>query len=437
MAAPSNQAVIHVGRPDECAPHRSMEKVFKFRAENPLNKFIAVVWEEKDYEAMKSLLPEGTECWLWQDNKQLMNTLMDRLNDFAGAQVVGPRWYVCDKGHETPATYDKLVEKCSTCQEPCKFEEPLREKLADFCKVFERVIRLTNFDTRSGEQLTKLVNPIRNVCLNMRYALGCEHEAALDVRGKGKGKPALLCAAGPSLEDALPDIKRLEEKCVIACVGRSYKLLRRHDIRVDYTLSVEMFPWDGVIFEGLATKDVGETVLAYAPVCSHETVKNWPGRRTCMWDPESAQILGQPHWILGGNSVAHHMLNFAIQTLECDPIVLVGVDLAYPKPRTHAEGTFHNWPEDVVKYEHEYQQELWVPCTGKGGSFNPECHRADVAFPGGKPLQMEVRSSYAYRHFADLFSILAAKHEKPIWNACPNGQRIEGIPYLDLSSWAP
>lgn len=437
MTAPCDQVVIHIGRPDACAPHRNMDKVLAFKAEHPTNSFIAVLWNEKDYEEVKAKMPEGLETYLWTDDAKLMSWLLDRLNDFVGAQIVSPRWYKCAAGHETPATYDKLIEKCGECAEPCTFEHPYKENVTAFAEVFKKVIDLANFDTRSGEHLMGAVNPFRNICLNMPYALGCEHAPAMNVKGAGKGKPALICAAGPSLEDAIPHLKRLEKDCLILAVGRSYKLLRRHDIRVDYTFSVEMFPWDGAIFEGLKKEDVGDTILVFAAVCAHETVKNWPGKRVCMWDAETAKMLDLKHdWIFGGNSVAHHILNYAVQILDCEPAILVGVDLAYTKPRTHAEGTFHNWPEAVTKYEKEYQQELWVPSNGHG-ELHPECHRAQVFLPGGKVCGVEVRSSPAYKNFCSLMEILVAKHGKEVRNASPSGQMISGALYLDLAEYNP
>ena len=158
-----------------------------------------------------------------------------------------------------------------------------------------------------------------------------------------------------------------------------------------------------------------------------------------MWDMETAAILGREDHILGGNSVSHHTLNFAAQILKCEPLILVGIDLSYPKPRTHAAGTTpEGWPEEQTKKDAEYQDELWVPCTGKGDDFHDKCHRTPAALGGGKFLPsriIEVRSSFAYQNFATLFSILIQKHGKKAFNACPNGQKIEGAEYLDLSKY--
>lgn len=433
--------IFHIGRPDKEAPHYNMERCDKFHAEHPEIKMVYVLWDEKDKE---EILPktnrEKSEIVMLDDGIRVMTWLLDHLAKFIGAQIVMPRWYTCTDGHITKGTYGAMVEKCETCSSGVALVEPFKDKFVEFVDIFQKVISLANFDTTSGEFLHSAVNPTKNVLLNMPYALGLPHAPALqakDLMGIGKGKTAVLCGAGPSLEDAIPHLKRIQDSVIMICVGRTYKLLRQHGIRVDYTLSCEMFDWDSAIFDGI--EDAGDTVLGYASVCAPLTVRKWPGKKVCLWDVETAKILDRTDCILGGNSVAHHMLNFAAQILDAEPIILVGIDLAYTKPRTHAEGTFHSgWPKEIVQKENEYHVEKWLPCTGKGRDFHPECHRMPVALGVGSFMPsgiVEVRSSDAYQNFGTLFSVLIAKHGKKVYNACPNGQKITGTEYLNLETY--
>jgi len=443
MAGPTE--VFHVGRPDVEEPHKNMERCDKFHANNPNHKLVLFVWEEKDRdELLPKINKEKCDVYLWQDDARLMDWLMDRIANIVGTRVVWPQWFVCPEQHITSFNYKQPVQKCETCGQGVALVNPLKERLEHFCEVFNRVLCLATFDTTSGQYLHSQVDPTSNVLFNMPWALGCPHKRAIqcsDLKASAKGKPALLCGAGPSLEDALPHIQRLQEKCVILCVGRAFKLLRQHEIRVDYTLSCEMFEWDAAIFQGLTEKEVGKTILAFASVCAPATVTAWPGDKVCLWDISSAKLLKREDWIYGGNSVSHQMLNFAAQILEADPLVLVGNDLAYTKPKTHAEGTLPEaWPQQVKDQDVAYQNEAWVPCTGKGDNFHPECHRVVTVLGhgGAKAGPIEVRSSPAYRNFCTLFEILISRHApKTVYNACPNGQKIEKAPYLDLGSWNP
>lgn len=444
---PGNTQVFFIGRPDLEKPHESMERCERFHANNPGMKLVCIVSSEKDRADLAAKAGADLEVILWDDEGALLNWLMDRLGKIVGTRIVWPQWWVCPSQHieafdyEKPAA-DEAVKKCGTCNEARVLVQPEKERVGEFAELFAQVCGLANFDTTSGEYLHAAVSPIANVLENHRE-LGRRDVAGKSVdslKDTGKGMGAILCAAGPSLDDAIPELVRLSHsgKWVVSCVGRSYKKLRAAGVRVHYAVSVEMFDWDSAIFDDVG--DVGDTVLIYATVCAPATLRKWPGRIACLFDMETGMALKHPHTILGGNSVAHHQMNFAAQVLGCEPIVLVGNDLAYTKPEgTHAKGTdAAAWPEEIRKDDAEgHKQEMWVPCTGAGNLFYPECHRAPVAGMGGSLMPMgmiEVRSSPSYFHFATLFSMLIKRHGKKVLNACANGQVIRGTEYVDLAT---
>lgn len=439
-------AVFHIGRPDTEEPHRSLQNLKKFHTDFPETDVIFILWNQEDADKLGEFLEGPHEStYHWKDDPHLMSFLLDRLPSLVGAEIVSPLWYKCPSGHLTARNAARLlIEKCGTCGEAVVPQQLYEDEKKKFCEVFLKAIRLANFDTRSGEWLNDQVSPMRNLLLNMRYAF--TDIQARDVRedrreNKEKIKPVVICGAGPSLEDALPYLKRLQGSHEIICVGRSFSLLRTNDIKVDYVVSVEMFDWDSAIFEGLTKENVGDAVMCYASVGAAKTTEKWPGKRLCLWDCHTAELLGRDDWILGGNSVSHFMLNFAAQTLLAEEIIMVGIDLAYTKPKTHADGTIPaTWPESIKAQDAGYHnEEKWVPCTGKGNDFNPECHRTPVflGMGGFAPSRIvEVRSSQPYADFCTLFEILIAKHGVKVYNACPNGQKIDGTEYLDLAERA-
>jgi len=430
------KVLIHIGNPMLEEPHKSLERAQKMHVEAPNVRLVCLVWEESDYKQLDAALDKSySSVIMWDDDMKLQAYLLDHLIEFIGAMVVGPRWYKCPDNHVQAGTYKELQKECEVCKKPIELVEPLKQRLERFAELFGRVLHLSNFDTRSGQWLLSNVNPMRNIFLNMRYALGCPHETIVEPNGAAIGKTVIICGAGPSLEDAIPHLRRLQDTCIIMAVGRAYKLLHASGVRVDYVASVEMFEWDAAIFDDV--EDVGDTVLVFASVCAHETVKKWPGKKVCMWDAETAKVLDIKEWIFGGNSVAHHMLNYSAQILKADEIVMAGIDLAYTKPRTHAMSTTPtSWPKEVREKDEAYHEEEWVPCTAKGQDFHPECHMAPCAIQGGfAPGPIHVRSSPAYKDFAILFEILIAKHGKKVWNACPNGQKIGGAEFLDISTY--
>lgn len=444
MDLPNGKLLIHLGRFDTEEPHKSFERVEKFKALHPDTRVVCVVWTKEDKDALAAL-PSASlyDTVLWDTDGALMGWLMQSLATLVGARIVWPQWYRCPDGHITAVDYVKVPDKCSHegCTGPIANVAPEDDRRKRFVEMFMNVVQLAGFDTTSGQFLHAQVSPIQNLLRNIPAAVGCEHAQALqcaDLKGPHKGKAAIICGAGPSLEKAIPHLARLSETHAIICVGRAFRMLRAKGVKVGYTISVEMFDWDSAIFDGISREEAGDTVMLYASVCAPSTVKAWPGKKACLWDVETAKMLGRDDFIYGGNSVAHHMLNFAAQILDAEPIILCGIDLAYTQPKTHADGTNPDkWPDSVKAEDTAYQQELWVPCTGKGEDFHPECHRTPAALGGGglaMPKVIEVRSSPSYKHFATLFEILISQHGKRVLNACPNGQRIGGTAYVDLST---
>jgi hypothetical protein len=441
------KALIHIGRPDAELPHKSFRRVEALFKKYPDVYFVCILWKKEDCEEVGKEIAKlerpkehpGFEIVHWDNDVSLMDYLCAQLHKFIGAKIVSPGWYNCPNQHTSDRTMDKPLEKCPTCNDPVIYKTEFDEQFQKFAMIFAKVASLINFDTRSGEALNTVVNPTANVMLNMPYAMPIDDAAARNVDmdtlvGTGKGKRAYLVAAGPSLEDALPDLKRLQDTGIIVCVGRVYKLLRENGIRVDYTVSCEMFDWDSVIFDGLT--DVGETILCYPIVCAPATIKKWPGRRTCLWDVNSAEMLKRKKWMMGGNSVAHHVLNFAAEILECDEVIFIGQDLAYTKPRAHAKGTDHEFPDGVKQGDQAYHtEERWYPSNGKG-AFSDDCFRIEADPRKAAPIgPVYVRTSQSYLEFLSLFEILLNRHKKKAWNASANGVKIAGAPYLNLATY--
>lgn len=444
----TKKILIHIGRPDDSRPHRDMSLMQSFIKANPEYAIVIIVDSEKDHLEMgekvqkELFFPPGHPGGFiihWVNDGGLIDLLCSKMVGAITWKVVGNGWYTCENGHESSQTHAAPRENCPTCEAKVTITRADEARVEHFGKLLSEAVSLMNFDTRSGVALNALVNPDSNVIRNMKHIVGCKHEKApllKDFKGKGAGKPSLCISAGPSLDDELDNIKRLQDSHIICCVGRVYKKLRAHGIRVDYTMSCEMFEWDAAIFADLT--DVGETVLCYPGVVAPATLDNWPGKMVCMMDPALAVLSGEGLAISGGNSVSHHMLNFTAEILECEPIILVGQDLAYTKPGlTHAKGSeADKWPDDIKAQDAACHNEIeWAPSYGKGGRFHPETHRQSVYLSGGfAPVgDMEVMTSKPYRNFATLFSILIARHGKKVFNSCGEGLKIDGAEYVNLS----
>lgn len=442
------KVLFHVGNPLKAEPHRDISQLQKFIRTHPDYAVVVVLEDPAEEEVVKEALKEfklpefspGGFITLWKNDQDMLDTLCADLHAMQTWAVVGIGWYECANGHKCQSADDKFVEKCKT--EGCDLEvvyNKVNEEQADrFKEIVKRSVQLMNFDTRSGNVLSATTNPTGNVLRNMLALPNPLPIDLFDCLGKGKGRVALCLASGPSLKRQIEHVKRLQDDAVVITAGRNFRMLREAGIRMDYVFSCEMYGWDAVIFENV--QDCGDSILVFPPVCAPETVEKWKGKKLCAWDASTAELLGKALFLMGGNSIAHHMYNFAAQILGCERIILCGQDLAYTEPtnETHAEGTFHDFPEAVKKEDSSFQTEDWGPCTNETeGPFYDHLHRHNVADVGPNLVPVGpvlVRTSPSYRNFGALFEIIIRRHGKKTYNACPNGLKIVGAPYLNLAN---
>lgn len=163
-----------------------------------------------------------------------------------------------------------------------------------------------------------------------------------------KGVPALLVAAGPSLDMSIPDIQRAQGKCIIFAVDSAVNTLMRHGIVPDFISALDM---EMANFEKLASFLNGECPanLVITIKVSSLIPKRFPARHMFyafnedlphMW---VIRQLGIKHLLPTLLSVAHLSVGMA-HLMGASPLVLVGQDLAYTKAvgSDHASGViFH------------------------------------------------------------------------------------------------
>lgn len=450
MSFQFSKALFHIGNPLDAKPHHDLSLIEKFIKKNPDMALIIVLKNEEERkileEKMKTMkLPEfhpGGFLMVWDDDEQLMDMFCQDMHMCQVWNAIGPMWYVCDKGHVSGATLEDRRDKCQECGAEVEPVEMDKERGDKFGKILENAVKLMKFDNRSAKILSQQVNTTANVMQNLPEAIGIPGHWALrmeDFAGKGKGKTVFCVAAGPSLKHAIPHLKRLQDEATIISVARNFKLLKSHGIRMDFISECEMFGWDSAIFDGITKEDAGETIFLYPPVCAPETVRKWPGKKMCTFDLNAAELLGNRLAMMGGNSVAHHVYNFASEIMKFDNVILVGQDLAYTEPtgETHAVGTTpEGWPEHCKAEDGNQQNEAWDECQTQEGPFHGDStHRMSVAVEGGNMIPVGVvcvRTSPAYQCFRDLFDILIKRNKVRTFNACPNGLKLNRAEYINL-----
>jgi hypothetical protein len=353
----------------------------------------------------KLTLKEGEAGVVWSDDSFVKKFLFDHVHQWIGGKL---------------GTFDGQV---GANEGDMPKGQHLASMMAD-------VLQLWSFDHTSAQHLFKDSVPQRNMFRNHRFI---EDGTPFQVfKARGRGVTTVLVAAGPSLDTQWEHLRRIRQNMpnagFIVC-GRSYKQAMKHGIAPEFVMEVEQYDWNDRLF--LFAPEPPPNTYLVGPLSGCPNVYHaWPnkGKVVITWDHNYAQLMGDTqaqidnheHSMDGGNSILHHMFNFAVW-LESQTIVLAGVDFAYPPGHqdTHAQGTFHAWGQDVARTEHSYQNELMVPSTDGG----------------------LVKASQPYRNFATFLEISINKAKKwipnlKVVNFSPKGQKIEGTVYEDVSTWA-
>lgn len=162
-------------------------------------------------------------------------------------------------------------------------------------------------------------------------------------------KTMILVAAGPSLDDDLKELKRIQDShnsnVFIVSVGTVAKKLIQKAIIPDYIVISDAKEFIKHQVNGIEEKD---TKLLYLSTASNEAVKCFNGNKymICQKGYEGAELLASDnhlHLFETGGSVATVAIDIGIR-FQCKQIICVGLDLAFTKEKGHA---FDNGKLDI------------------------------------------------------------------------------------------
>lgn len=183
---------------------------------------------------------------------------------------------------------------------------------------------------------------LNNVVSNIKYLP--EHQNIICLKNLFKGLPCIIIAAGPSLDNQLPIIRTLYDKALLIAVGTAAGILDSHGIKPHVIMGLDGNITEANIFKALKNHD---PLFLYAHMIHHEAISAYQGPK--MWFTPSGEHrisklterlnLEVPE-IISGGSIAHTALSLT-NWLECDPIILVGQDLAYTNDKLYASGAVH------------------------------------------------------------------------------------------------
>ncbi|NLX15037.1 MAG: motility associated factor glycosyltransferase family protein [Phycisphaerales bacterium] len=190
----------------------------------------------------------------------------------------------------------------------------------------------------------------RNVACNLPTYLSTP---PIDVlRDRFKGYPAIVVAAGPSLRRNIDLLAELQGKAVICTVQTTFKMLLERGIKPDFVTSLDYHEISKRFFENLPDQT---THLVAEPKVNWNVIDTYQGPISLLDNHFARLCVGPALAARGGlkaGATVAHLTFYLAAYLGCDPIVLVGQDLAYTNHVYYSPGSgLHNtWRPELNRF---------------------------------------------------------------------------------------
>jgi hypothetical protein len=163
------------------------------------------------------------------------------------------------------------------------------------------------------------------------------------LRGRFEGVPALVLAAGPSLDGLLPRLRELRERLLLVAVDTSHRPCLESGTEPDLLVTVDPQYWNT---RHLDRARVGSTVVVSEPSVHPGVFRRLEGEPALYFVSSFfplgrvlEEAVGNKGTVGAGGSVATTAWDLA-RLLGCSPIYMGGLDLGYPGALTHCRGAF-------------------------------------------------------------------------------------------------
>ena len=196
---------------------------------------------------------------------------------------------------------------------------------------------------------------IENIFKNLKHLKDSVNVSQLF--GRFNGYPGIIISAGPSLKHNIKELDKVKDKAVIVAVDTSLKVLDKYNIKPHFVLTLDAQKYSFKHFTGV---HADETILVADIVSCPSILNTYTGRKIISttskyyqdqqgeivrettpiidWIEKSSGLFGD---VQSGGSVATSAFDLLLN-MGCDPIILMGQDLAYSGREYHCSGTYHN-----------------------------------------------------------------------------------------------
>lgn len=241
--------------------------------------------------------------------------------------------------------------------------------------------------------------------------------------------PAVVCAAGPSLDKQLALLAGARPRVLVIAIGQSLGALRAAGVEPDLVHVVESQDVRHQIERG---GPLGALPLVVAPQ-SHPGLFRVPAeRRLVAWQDTNpfgcwmADALGERDTLPSGGTVAQCAV-FLAAAFGANPILLVGQDLAFTGGRVYARGSCY---DEVGLESAGHGRFEYTNLRRKMGEdyVHDRLERDLIQVEGwdGEPVATDPAYACFRETYRDMGRALAARGTE-LWNCTEGGARIPGL----------
>lgn len=194
----------------------------------------------------------------------------------------------------------------------------------------------------------------RNLYANMKHFHHCYHGTRLF--GNFHKMPAIVCGAGPSMNSQLDFIKDLQNRALILAGGSAINVLNGAGINPHFGGGIDP---NKDQYKRYSENEAYEVPFFFRPRLQSDAflvidgpklyINGAGGYDTGPWLDEKLGIAAEE--IDSGHNIVNFLVNVAVH-LGCDPIIIVGMDLAYTKLEAYAKNVLASAAvkeEDIVE----------------------------------------------------------------------------------------
>lgn len=287
------------------------------------------------------------------------------------------------------------------------------EEFKKFNKIFLDIVRSkrSSIVTNYSFQRRWIINSM----MNFKEVLSTPN-ILIEKKGEFKNKPAILVAAGPSLNEEIENIKYIKENglAYIFSVGSAVNTLIHHNIYPHAATTYDPTELNQKVFERVKEEGISDIPMIFGSSVGYETLENYLGKKY--------------HMITSQDKIANYYLDFnsdmeinivldapsiAVVTLQLlanlgfSPIILVGQNLGYSGKVQHSEGIHYS--NELT--DEEVEKALWVEDV-YGNQI-----RTDDGFNSMR-VQMEL--------------YITSMEKGRVINTTKGGAKIEGTEFIEL-----